>query len=590
MDNTLESIHKLLIRLWAGLPNKRRREFLLLVFLMFVSAIFELIGIGMVFPFISAITNPEKVFNMPSLATLIEFLGIEKETEILPTFTAIFAISAVLTGFFRVMVLQFSSKFSFSTGADIGLSIFTKTLYQPYSSHISRNSSEVIDGVTGKVASVVTVLNMGLIFLSSVIILTAITIIVFIFNPFITILALLGFGSIYLVIILVTRKRTLLNSSYIANESIRLIKVLQEGLGGIRDVIIDKTQDLYCKVYEQSSVRLRRAQAQNHTLSVSPKYCLEALGLSLIAFFAYYLARKTDGASQAMPILGALALSAQRLLPLLQQIYSSYTVILGEKSSLSDALKFMDQSSYFGLVECSEKVNFDKTIRFCNINFKYDASEVMVLKGVNYDIKKGSRIGIIGETGSGKSTLLDILMGLLIPQDGFLEVDGKKIERENVNSWQTHIAHVPQSIFLTDSSIEENIAFGVSPELIDKERLFLAARKAQLEDFIQGLPNKYKTVVGERGVKLSGGQRQRIGIARALYKKADVIIFDEATSALDNETESSVMSSINALDDDLTIFIVAHRLTSLSACSSILEIRNGIISRDISYAQLTSPH
>jgi ABC-type multidrug transport system fused ATPase/permease subunit len=590
MDYTLESIHKLLIRLWAGLPIKRRREFLLLVFLMFVSAIFELIGIGMVFPFISAITNPEKVFNMPSLATLIELLGIEKEAEILPTFTAIFAISAVLTGFFRVMVLQFSSRFSFSTGADIGLSIFTKTLYQPYSSHISRNSSEVIDGVTGKVASVVTVLNMGLIFLSSVIILTAITIFVFIFNPVITILALLGFGSIYLVIILVTRKRTLLNSSYIANESIRLIKVLQEGLGGIRDVIIDKTQDLYCKVYEQSSVRLRRAQAQNHTLSVSPKYCLEALGLTLIAFFAYYLARKTDGASQAMPILGALALSAQRLLPLLQQIYSSYTVILGEKSSLSDALKFMDQSSYFGVVERSEKVKFDKTIRFCNINFKYDASEVMVLKGVNYDIKKGSRIGIIGETGSGKSTLLDILMGLLIPQDGFLEVDGKKIERENVNSWQTHIAHVPQSIFLTDSSIEENIAFGVSPELIDKERLFLAARKAQLEDFIQGLPNKYKTVVGERGVKLSGGQRQRIGIARALYKKADVIIFDEATSALDNETESSVMSSINALEDDLTIFIVAHRLTSLSACSSILEIRNGIISRDITYAQLTSPH
>jgi ATP-binding cassette subfamily B protein len=203
----------------------------------------------------------------------------------------------------------------------------------------------------------------------------------------------------------------------------------------------------------------------------------------------------------------------------------------------------------------------------------------MVIKNLNLTITKGSRIGFIGTTGSGKSTLLDIIMGLLEPTEGILEIDGQPITMLNHRSWQSHIAHVPQAIFLADSTIEENIAFGVHKNQIDHERVRQAAQQAQIADTIETWPKQYKTFIGERGIRLSGGQRQRIGIARALYKQADLIIFDEATSALDNETEEAVMQAIENLSDDLTILIIAHRLSTLKNCTNIIELSGGEIKR-----------
>jgi ATP-binding cassette subfamily B protein len=280
-------------------------------------------------------------------------------------------------------------------------------------------------------------------------------------------------------------------------------------------------------------------------------------------------------------------LGAQRILPLLQQFYTSLTSLRGGQASLEDVLHLLNQPlpDYLSLASI-KKLTFDRQIELLGISFKYGSDQPWILSEINLRIPAGARVGIIGATGSGKSTMLDIIMGLITPTCGSLLIDGKVITLENHRGWQAHIAHVPQAIYLADSTIAENIAFGVPLEKIDHDAVRLAAQRAQLSAVVESWPQKYSTPVGERGVRLSGGQRQRIGIARALYKDADVIILDEATSALDNETESSVMTAIESLDKNLTVIIVAHRLSTLKGCNQVIEMVRGEINRVGSYQEI----
>ena len=307
----------------------------------------------------------------------------------------------------------------------------------------------------------------------------------------------------------------------------------------------------------------------------------------LIAMLAYSLAQEAEGIVKAIPILGALALGAQRLLPVLQQVYSSWSSIRSGQASLQDALELLDQPiPDYPDQSFLQPMQFMYSINLKQLGFRYSSQTPYVLEKLDLTIVKGSRVGFIGNTGSGKSTLLDIIMGLLQPTEGSLEVDNQAISPINQRAWQAHIAHVPQAIFLADSSVEENIAFGVPKDKIDIERVRQAAKQAQIADSIESWPMQYQTFVGERGIRLSGGQRQRIGIARALYKQADVIIFDEATSALDNETEKAVMEAIEGLSKNLTLLIIAHRLTTLKNCTQIVELGAGGIKRIGSYQEL----
>lgn len=231
-------------------------------------------------------------------------------------------------------------------------------------------------------------------------------------------------------------------------------------------------------------------------------------------------------------------------------------------------------------------VSLTQQLELNQVSFRYTPDGPWVLREISLSIQRGTRVGFMGVTGSGKSTLLDLVMGLLEPSKGTLEIDGKVVTPSNVRGWQTHIAHVPQDIFLSDGTVAENIALGVPPGQIDMVRVRSAAEKAQLLDLILGWPEQFETFVGERGVRLSGGQRQRIGIARALYRQADVIIFDEATSALDDATERSVMQAIDGPGPDLTVLIIAHRLSTLRGCSKIIELADGEIVRTGSYAEM----
>lgn len=561
----------------------------MLLILMIFASFAEIISIGAVIPFLAVLTAPERIFQLPIAQPVIKLLGLTSSGQLLLPLTITFGIAAIFSGAIRLFLLWASTRLSYATGADLSISIYRRTLYQPYSVHVARNSSEIISGITNKTAVVIASLTNVLNFISSAIILLAILITLISVDPVIALAAFGGFGLLYGLIIQMTRKKLLANSKRISIEQTRVIKSLQEGLGGIRDVLIDGSQAIYCKIYRNSDFPMRLAQGNNIFFSSSPRYALEALGMMLIAVLAYLLARQPDGIARAIPVLGALALGAQRMLPILQQAYGSWSSIQGYQASLKDALELLDQPLPDYVDKAPAKpLPFREQILLRSLSFRYTPQTPWVLKNLNLSIVKGSRIGFIGMTGSGKSTLLDIVMGLLLPTDGTLEIDGQPVTTHNHRAWQAHIAHVPQAIYLADSTIEENIAFGIPKEKIDHNRVKQAAQQAQIADIIETWPKKYQTYVGECGIRLSGGQRQRIGIARALYKQADIIIFDEATSALDNETEQAVMQSIESLGNDLTVLIIAHRLTTLKNCTQIVELADGGIKRIGSYEETVS--
>jgi ABC-type multidrug transport system fused ATPase/permease subunit len=571
------SLSKLLHRLWLHLSRQRRRQFTLVLGLMLMSALAEAISLGAVIPFLAALTAPDRVLNHRAAAILARYLGVTTGQELVLPLAIAFSLAAVFAGSVRLLLLWTSTRLSFSAGADISVKVYRRTLYQPYLVHVGRNSSEVISGILDKVGGVVFgALLPGLVLLSSVAMVLAIIFTLLAIDAMVATVAAVCFGAIYVLITWFSRKKLEQNSRQIATESSRVHKALQEGLGGIRDVLLDGTQPLYSEVYKKADGRLRRAQSSNTFIAGSPRFVMEALGMVLIAALAYGFSRQAGGVAAVLPILGALALGAQRLLPVLQQGYAAWTGIVGSQASLANALALLDQAIPSHADQpIASPLSFKEAIRFESVSFRYNDDSPLVLDGFNLLIPKGSRFGFVGSTGSGKSTTLDLLMGLLDPSTGRILVDGEPICGERRRAWQQTIAHVPQHVYLADTTLAENIAFGVPRESIDLDRVRQAARQAQIAEFIESRPEGYEENVGERGIRLSGGQRQRIGIARALYKRAQVLVFDEATSALDNATEQAVMESIEDLDRNLTILLIAHRITTVRQCDTIVELENG---------------
>lgn len=565
-------------RLWCHIGSGRRGQFMGLLILMLLGAFLELISIGAVIPFLSALTDPNKIFSHQALRPIFELFEITAPENILLPATILFCLIAILAGSLRIFLLWVNTRFAFLTGADISIDIYRRTLYQNYTVHCMRNSSVVIDAISNKTGTVISVITMLLTLITSLIMLIVILTGLILVNPTITLLTFGSFALIYIFLILFSRSRLAANSSCIAKESTLVIKSLQEGLGGIREVLIDGSQEAYCKIYNLADKALRRAQASSAFIGGSPRYAMESLGIVVIVVVAYTLIQHGDGISEAIPVLGFLALGAQRLLPSLQQAYSAWSGIQSAKNSLEDAIDLLEQPiPSYAYKGPPNRLPFKSEIKLKKICFKYESGAPYVFKNIDLQIIRGDRVGFIGKTGCGKSTLLDIIMGLLEPVNGFLEIDGRQITQSNKRSWQQNIAHVPQTIYLADSSVAENIAFGVQREDIDIDRVKCAAEQAQISSSIETWQDQYQTIIGERGVRLSGGQRQRIGIARALYKEAEIIIFDEATSALDVETENDIIESIDCLDKNITVLIVAHRVSTLKGCNRIFELKDGFI-------------
>jgi ABC-type bacteriocin/lantibiotic exporter with double-glycine peptidase domain len=553
-----------------------------------VSAFAEIASLGAVIPFIGAMTQPERLMTWPVIAHLAQTFGIETADQLLLPLTIAFVAIALISNAVRMLLLWASAGFAFSSGADLSSDVYRRTLYQPYQVHVARNSSEVISGIANKVGGTVlgvmfplmTLISSGVSLLAT---LTALLII----DPWIALGAGFGFGVCYGIITWFSRRRLRSNSRRIATEQTAVIKVLQEGLGGIRDVLLDGSQGVYCDVYRRAEESWRRAQGDNVFIAQSPRFSMEAVGMVLLAILAFALSRHSHGIAAALPVLGALALGAQRLLPAMQQLYGAWASIVGSHALLQDTLGLLEQPLPADASSPRpHPLPFEREIRLEQVRFQYSVDGPWVIDNLSLTIAKGARIGLVGGTGSGKSTTLDLLMGLLRPTSGIISVDGQVLDTGRIRAWQAGLAHVPQAIFLADASLAENIAFGVPAASIDLKRVRRAADLAQIGEFIDAMPEGLNSMVGERGVRLSGGQRQRIGIARALYKETRVLVLDEATSALDNSTERSVMDAIEGLSRDLTVIMIAHRLSTVQRCDTIVELESGRLVAQAPYEEL----
>jgi len=588
MASTDHSVFMLISRLWHQIDYLKKFQLGMLLILMTCATFAEVMSIGAILPFLGALTNPARLYESSLVQPLVEYLQLKEPNQMLLPLTIIFGFFTVLAGLLRLSLAWTQTRLSYSLGAALSIKMYTHTLYQPYAIHVSRNSSEIISGITNKVNILVgNFINPILTIITSAVMLVMIFCALIFINPQAAIISGLGFGLIYLFVVKLTRRQLFQDGDRISQEHTKVVKILQEGLGGIRDVLIDGTQSIFVEQYKKSETSLRRSLANVQIIAASPRFIVEMLGMLLITGLAFYMTYSGEGLENTLPVLGALALGAQRMLPMLQQTYYGWSSLKGGQAVTLDVLNLVEQSLPENQVSRGDShLIFEDQITFSEIYFSYSGSQPWVLDNLTVSIPKGSRVGIMGSTGSGKTTFLDLAMGLLTPTHGHIYLDSKITKLDNYRPWQERIAHVPQAIFLSDTTILENIAFGVPKESINFARVKEAAKIAQIDLTIEAWPNKYETRVGERGVQLSGGQRQRIGIARAMYKDAEILVLDEATSALDNETENHVMQSIEGLPKHLTVLIVAHRLTTLRNCSLILEFSNGSLKRSGSFAEI----
>ncbi|MDX8434339.1 ABC transporter ATP-binding protein [Mesorhizobium abyssinicae] len=563
-------------RLWQHLSKRRQRQFFGLLVLMVFGALAEAATLGALLPFLARIANPESVDGQSFLARQLAGFELTRSSDNLLSLTILFSVVAIIAGAVRIFLTWATNSYVFAVGHEVGVNVYDRVLRQPYSYHVSRNSSSVLAALRQVQAITAGVMLPLLQSISGIIIGIFIVAALFALSSFITFIIFAGFGAVYVAMSLVIRKHLKRNARIIASTQAEGIRSVQEGMGGIRDVIINDTQPYFLSRYTELDSRLQRANATNALAASAPRFAIEAAGMVIIAALAYFLITRSNNAGQVLPMLGTFVLGAQRLLPSMQLVYGNWALILSNLAGAELVLQALeaplgpewDQPS-------GKRLPFDRAIVFKDVSFLYAGEEPPILERFNLTISKGSKVGFVGKTGSGKSTTVDLLMGLLEPSSGAIEIDGQRLDGSTRRAWQRQIAHVPQSIFLADASIGDNIAFGIDPVTIDHERVRNAARQAALANFIESLPQGYETRVGERGVRLSGGQRQRIGIARALYRQASVLVFDEATSALDMETETAVMEAVRELPAELTVLIIAHRLTTVENCDEIVTLENG---------------
>ena len=572
-----QSTRFLLYGIWCHLSIRRRIQLGLLLILVIFSAGAELASLGLSLPFLAALSAPEHLLRQPIIKPVMQSLGLTALDQIVLPTAALFAIAVVLSSLVRLANLRINGQLAASIGSELSCEAYRRTLYRPYCVHLERNSSTVITAVTSYSAGSVIAFSALLDLVAAMVVSVGLYVGLLLMDWSIALISAGVFGAVYVFLGITARRELLQNSSRIAVAAQRQVKVLQEGLGAIRDVLMDRCQPTYLGIYRAVDHPMRQLQVKNEFLGLFPRYAVEAVGMVLIAVLGALLVLQRGSGTMVIPLLGGLALGAQRLLPPLQQIYFCWAQLNRRNADLAGLLSMLEQEIPVEVL-ITQPWQFNHSICLEDVSFSYGLDRPQVLHGLDLKIDRGTRIGIVGSTGSGKSTLVDIMMGLLIPSKGKLLVDGFNIfDQEHPDwlpKWQLAIAHVPQNIYLADGSIAENIAFGIPKSDIDFQRVRSAAEQAQIANFIESSPDGYATFVGERGIRLSGGQRQRIGIARALYKQAQILVFDEATSALDGVTEAALIQSINELSPQLTIIMIAHRLSTLQNCDRIIEIKN----------------
>jgi len=568
--------------IFLHVSNRRKIDFFLLLILTIVVSAFEMLSIASVVPFIKVATD---VNFLEEKYLILKFVTIRNKEEAIIITGLIFASFFFINSLLRCTLIYITVKLANIVTAELSIKIYTASLAESYFEHISKQTSNIISAVTQKVYQTYFTISGIINLISSIFILVGLISILIWINPRVVLFSFIFLTFLYLIIVLLGKKILKKNSQIINYEQNRIIFNLQNGLGAFRDIILDKNHKYFIDIFAKANLNKAKSQAVNEIIQQSPRHILEAMGIVLVVvliiFWNFFLGNSNTISNsntiiEVFPTLAALTLGAQKILPLINILYQNFSIFKGNIYQVNEVLhtltKYEEKQKSKRLV-IEQKIEFNNLISFTNVNFSYKDSKKNILEDINFEIKKGSKVGIIGKSGEGKSTLLDLLMGLLEPKSGAIYIDGIKLTSTTISSWQSIISHVPQKLFLSNASFLENIAFGKLTKDIDFQKVETVSKKAQLHDFINNLSEGYYEQVGERGIKLSGGQIQRVGLARSLYKNSEIIIFDEATNSLDIETERLIMRELYNLDKNLTLIIVAHRLDTLSHCDLIFEIK-----------------
>lgn len=543
---------------------------------MIFNALAEIFALGAIVPFLAVLTDQSSTPNIPGFVYMYDILKASNLSSGLFLSTLLFLFAAFLSGTIRLINLRLNDRMSALIGTDLSSQIYKHLIYQPYEQYLETSSDKVVATIITHLARTVAGINSSLQMLTSSVVCLGIISTLFFLDVQITLIAIILLSSSYILIGLFSRKKLISNSHLLETSNNALLRIIQTSIGGFREIVLCNYEPTYLSNFRQLDMTSRLALANNQFLSRYPRIALETIGLILMALLGFILASTNSSQESVLSLMAIFALGAQKLLPSIQQIYGGWSQLNGFKADINNVL-------------CSLKINypekqhiaptsFKKQFKIINASYKYPGSNRLALSKINLEINKGEKIGIIGSTGSGKSTLVDLIIGMLEPLSGKCYVDDLLITNSPaLHGWRSSIAHVPQSIFLHKGTILDNIAFGLTHDKISMGLAIKSAQKAQILDFIESLPNKFLTEVGENGVKLSGGQRQRIGLARAFYREPNILVLDEATSALDTETEKKIINSLDTCNSQITIIMIAHRLETLKNCDKIICVENGSI-------------
>tara|TARA_X000000950_G_scaffold186544_1_gene225781 strand:+ start:2886 stop:4634 length:1749 start_codon:yes stop_codon:yes gene_type:complete len=565
-------------------PNERQQAGLLLIMIIFM-ALLDMIGVASILPFVAVLTNPNLIETNNTLNYMFQIsrtLGVENDQQFLFSLGVLVFLLLIISLSFKALTNYAQVKFVKMNEFNIGKRLVETYLHQPYSWFLNRHSADLGKTILSETQQIISggMTPLMELIAKGMVVITLITLLVIADPKLALIIFLLLAGTYAIIFYFVRNYLNRAGKKSLASNQSRFTAV-SEAFGAIKEVKAGGFEKNFIKLFSNSAKIFAQTQASAQIIAQLPRFILEIIAFGGILLIILYIMSQTGGLDTALPFISLYVFAGYRLLPALQQCYISFTQLTFVSPSLDKLTDDIKNIKTLDKNLNQKSLSFNENITLNNINYSYPNSTRTALKDINLTIPIKSKIGLIGVTGSGKTTIVDLILGLLEPQKGTLEVDGKIISKHNVRSWQSLIGYVPQQIYLSDETISANIAFCVEPKEIDHAAVQKSAKIANIHNFIiDELPKQYQTTIGDRGIRLSGGQRQRIGLARALYHNPSVIILDEATSALDNQTEKTVMEAMNNLSKNITIIQISHRLNTLKNCDVIFKLEKGQLVKD----------
>ena len=575
---------------YSLLTKSQRYRLATLQIAMIVSALLETLVVLSIGPFMAFVSNPELITTNELSLNIYMRLGFTEKNSFLILIGAGVLALMVFSAFISILTTRRMSIFGGNIGAELSNRMYKYYIFQPLSFHLKTNTSSIASGLTLEANRMTHSVIIQFLYLNARIILIVLMAgTIFFTVPGVAILGTLFFAASYFILYRFASNRLSRNGEITSIESEIRFRAINESFGGIKDVLLKSLQGNFSKIYEKSTNNYFRAWSSSQILTLLPRYAMELAAFgSMITAILFLLLSFDNNLQNVLPVISVFGLASLKMLPAFQQVYFSFSTIKSNINSffiVREALNNIHLETPLDHVH-SKSLQFTDSLEFKNVSFGYDKSDLAVINDISFSIKPSQSIGIVGSSGSGKSTVINILVGLLFPSKGKVLVDGHELNSNYLNSWQSKIGLVSQNIFLLDSTIKENIAFGIEKGKVDNVNLNKAIKMAKLEDLISSLPEGINTMVGERGSNLSGGQLQRVGIARALYTNPDIIVFDEATSSLDTISEKQIMLTINELAKTKTIIMIAHRLSTVKNCERIFFFDKGRIIDSGSYDDL----